>query len=392
MKILISSLAALCLELIFIFNMSLVINATTNINTTITKSIIAEQGLSIPSLPNKSAIVAAIETKLASSGLSFKQAIIDLAANYNISNADFYTTYAEYLQMATGSSETDITNLLQNYADLFFSGDINAINDITPLLPESTLGVQLFLDSLDHSTLAYHTSNQVSKVSQWNDKSGNSYHVTQEQSARQPVLISDGIGGKPSLQFTQFSSKHMKMPSGLVTELQSTTENTIFVVHKMEITSTQVLLAASDSGDGASEYAIRNDKGSGGIYESTLARENGVGLYASGPVMGGPQTAFLGGDAIWVSASSSNLDYDSGTKRSVIYYNDLNAIHASDINRVSWSDINNIDTGLIGINKDSGGLQWGLQGEISEIIMYDRPLSLNEITTVFNYLSNKYNL
>jgi hypothetical protein len=108
--------------------------------------------------------------------------------------------------------------------------------------------------------------------------------------------------------------------------------------------------------------------------------------------MGGPQTAFLGGDAIWVSASSSNLDYDSGTKRSVIYYNDLNAIHASDINRVSWSDINNIDTGLIGINKDSGGLQWGLQGEISEIIMYDRPLSLNEITTVFNYLSNKYNL
>jgi hypothetical protein len=363
-------------------------NIINNITKNLINPLVTIKNTSIRNLRNKTSIIKSIEAKLNSSNLTFEQAIIDLAANYGISNADFYTTYAEYLQMATGSSETDITNLLQNYADLFFSGDINAINDITPLLPESTLGVQLFLDSLDNSTLTIFNN----QVSQWNDKSGNSYHVTQEQSVRQPVLISDGIGGKQSLQFTQFSSKHMKMPSGLVTELQSTTENTIFVVHKMEITSTQVLLAASDSGDGASEYAIRNDKGSGGIYESTLARENGVGLYASGPVMGGPQTAFLGGDAIWVSASSSNLDYDSGTKRSVIYYNDLNAIHASDINRVSWSDINNIDTGLIGINKDSGGLQWGLQGEISEIIMYDRPLSLNEITTVFNYLSNKYNL
>jgi hypothetical protein len=61
----------------------------------------------------------------------------------------------------------------------------------------SMISTALWLDAADTSTVTLSSG----AVSQWNDKSGNSRHVSQAVAAQQPTWNATGLNSKPILTF-----------------------------------------------------------------------------------------------------------------------------------------------------------------------------------------------
>ena len=61
--------------------------------------------------------------------------------------------------------------------------------------PAQLPGLGLWLDAADASTITLNGST----VSQWNDKSGNNFHLSQANAALQPRYVAAGMNGKPAL-------------------------------------------------------------------------------------------------------------------------------------------------------------------------------------------------
>ena len=83
-------------------------------------------------------------------------------------------------------------------------------------------GMLYWLDASDGATLTVNASN---RVSQWSDKSGNSQHFTQAAAARQPLLVANALSGKPVLRFDGVTNR-LVLGS-------STSPQTVFIVNKV---------------------------------------------------------------------------------------------------------------------------------------------------------------
>jgi hypothetical protein len=74
----------------------------------------------------------------------------------------------------------------------------NAVGPAEPWTPADLTGLALWLDASDASTLWADTNATTAAtnnglVARWDDLSGNNYHVTQTNSARQPTLTTNGL-------------------------------------------------------------------------------------------------------------------------------------------------------------------------------------------------------
>ena len=74
-------------------------------------------------------------------------------------------------------------------------GIYNRLNAPSAWTPANLTGLALWLDADDASTITLNGST----VSQWDDKSGNNYHVSQANAANQPRYVAAGMNGKPAL-------------------------------------------------------------------------------------------------------------------------------------------------------------------------------------------------
>lgn len=74
---------------------------------------------------------------------------------------------------------------------------------VTVNTPADLPGLKIWLDASDASTI---TKNGSNAISQWNDKSGSGNHVYQGTSARQPILLSNELNGKPTVEMTATGS------------------------------------------------------------------------------------------------------------------------------------------------------------------------------------------
>jgi hypothetical protein len=71
----------------------------------------------------------------------------------------------------------------------------NRLNAPSAWTPADLTGLALWLDADDAGTITLNGST----VSQWEDKSGNNYHVSQASGALQPRYVAAGLNGKPAL-------------------------------------------------------------------------------------------------------------------------------------------------------------------------------------------------
>ncbi len=214
----------------------------------------------------------------------------------------------------------------------------------------------LWLDAADSSTISLNGST----VSQWNDKSGNSFNVVQGTEGAQPSYNATGLNGKGSIEFDGVNDS---LASEINIGITGNDARTIFIVGKLEQDDNSFIALGAKS---------TNE------------------LYSMGSW--GEDWLLIG----WGGAPT--YDYNTGVE-----YDTNNHIHTitHDQTTTNWY----IDGAEVGAgythtyataaNKLYIGVRVNdsyMLGNISEIIIYERALSSGERTEVFNYLSSKWGI
>ncbi len=200
------------------------------------------------------------------------------------------------------------------------------------------------------------TADASGKVSVWQDQSGRGNNAAQLSSSNQPVLVANALNGRPVVRFTQASSQRLSLPN----VMSAATAGDAFVVVK-----------ASGYNDGKAR-GLWTFGASGSVYthnEGTLYDDFGTNSLVP---MGLPPTAL----------NVFNLYNVTGTASK--WVNRFNgAIYAQRyVNTVSFNSGPTIGLGL--------GLYF--DGDIAEVLIYDRALTDQERDAIGNYLATKYAL
>ena len=207
-------------------------------------------------------------------------------------------------------------------------------------------------------------------VSIWSDQSGKGHDFTQSTFVNQPTFLASGVNGQKGLSFTN--------PNILVklnANFFLADEGVVFVVVKKNAPSTGGLL---------SQFLGLNATGPINVSNGYLF------FYAN--------DTFLPTSSYFVDMFNNSLDLDfgnSGTDATLL------TVKKSNTDTEGKRDGNIVDTGTgsqgLSVNAYHSIGQWfnsgrTLEGEIYEIIIYEQLISDSEITTVENYLKNKYGI
>jgi hypothetical protein len=93
---------------------------------------------------------------------------------------------------------------------------------VQPFNPSNVVGLQLWLDASDNSTLTFSGSN----VTQWADKSGFNRHATKKET-NNPTYSATGFNNKPTINFAYGLAYLCSMPAGTTSKYL-----TVFIVYR----------------------------------------------------------------------------------------------------------------------------------------------------------------
>ena len=220
-------------------------------------------------------------------------------------------------------------------------------------LPAQVDSLLLWLDASGGSSMK---TDDGARISAWNDKSGKDCHATVDSANGGPVLVQDVLGGHPIARFSRSQCLEIEGKSEL---FKTGSDYTIvFVARGQDGT-----LLSKGSGDSAGSFAIRdgvagfrakgihlnaeNDDGNRFRVRTIVANENSFRWHVDGQ----PSGAF------------SPADY---------------AIQSASLVRIG------------ALQKRGKGLQEFLEGELAELLVYNRPLANDERQAIEAYLQAKW--
>jgi hypothetical protein len=243
------------------------------------------------------------------------------------------------------------SEVLQNYNALKPRYSFISLPEPTPSFSPLNYSPIAWYDSSDLGTI---TKDLSDKVSQWNDKSGNGYHLTQTGATYQPTysatngIVFDGTNDYLSKNF----GFNYNQPI------------TIFIVAKINDSRTQFLY------DG---------------YESVASETKRLSLLYLSP----NGMAFLAGLVVQTAEPVpstykifSNI-FDT-TNSKLIVNNSTTYTGSAGTNFLPGITLGNAYVGYSNMS------QYALNGYIKEIIIYPSALTTDQITAVNNYLNSKY--
>ena len=223
--------------------------------------------------------------------------------------------------------------------------------------PASISGLELWLDANDAETITLNGST----VSQWNDKSGNNYDVSQSTASEQPVYQSAALNSRNVVRFDGINDGLLNTVD---TPVGGSTNRTIFVVFNFT--------------------AFIGPK-----YALTLG-------YNGGPF----GTAFGISQEIGVRVGDGNRVFNTSvdTTHAIVTImldgtstSDLSAWKNGSSLGVSSTVVRTLNTSSgIGVGRSSGGAN--IQGDVAEIIVYNSALSTSDKESVEDYLSRKWGI
>lgn len=200
-------------------------------------------------------------------------------------------------------------------------------------------------DASDTGTITLNGAN----VSQWNDKSGNNFHLVQATDARQPFYNIGWSGGRNSLLFDGTNS-------AMTSDLSVTQPNTAFAVVDQK-------------------RAVFADK----VYDGRGVRQT-------------METGAANAMQIWAGAFlSSILTYvlDVPFIFQGTYNGAVSRIYFNNVVTNGNPGTQNLSQLIVGSRFTYTSLWWG---NIAELIFYDDLLSDNERYLVYTYLKNKWSV
>ena len=223
-----------------------------------------------------------------------------------------------------------------------------------------TDNLELWLDANDSATITLNGST----VSQWDDKSGNNYHVSQGTASNQPTLTSGVLNSKNVLRF----DGNDWLDNLVATPVGGSTNRTIFIVANYTGSSIDYLLYLGTAASSPSFGSVF------GITQETAVRvSNGNRIWATS----------VGSDHMILTISldgTNNTDvsaWQNGTALTI-----SSTLRAQTINTSSRFYVG-------GPTAAVGNL---LEGDIAEVLVYSSALSTSDRESVESYLSNKWGI
>lgn len=215
------------------------------------------------------------------------------------------------------------------------------------------------------------------QVYQWLDQSGSANDAIQFTSANEPLFVAGQLNGRPVVRFDGLEDRL------LAPYVVGTNNFTIFVVaatgapHEIDIES-----SLGFGGDSGEHYVLAGRPSDGTATSAELSMgTNGVSIYEYQPTSIGPDVVaaeavyagYLGTGAQIMSAVYTN-------KQPLIYLNGT-------LVRTGLAS----PRAFVVTPQEIGGDPYGyFQGDVAEIMIFNRQLSNAELLTVGNYLNGKY--
>lgn len=231
------------------------------------------------------------------------------------------------------------------------------VSSIYPFVPTALPGCQLWLDAADTATIT--SSGSPAKVSQWNDKSRNAYNVTQATAGLQPTTAAVTQNGLNTLSWGGTSA--MRTANGAL----NSPVITCWMIAKVT-TANRAMFQVPQSAT---------------VHTSPFSRWNlyvGASLEYSIRING---SLYVGGTMSTTKYASYRLDTSEGDA-----YGDsvlkTNGTGASLTYPASLPFI-------IGANATNGE---NFNGQVCEIVVFNRQMSAGEIVTLETYFKNKWAL
>jgi hypothetical protein len=249
---------------------------------------------------------------------------------------------------------------------------------LRPFQPTDIDGCQLWLDGADASTVTL----TASKVTQWNDKSGNGYNFTQSTSGNQPTYSTSSLNSLNTITFTASNSTYLLGTAS--TNFIGTNSLSMYGVFKTnDANSGSSVFAKSLYGGAAGRilYGYR-DPGTPGF----IVFANSGGIAHDIPDTYTPGAWRIAG---FVSDRSgwTNITYQNGT---------ITATKTSGAD--TTTNLTNAFPMLVGAyNNSSGGANPPqadryLDGAVGELIIFNNALTTSQRQQVEGYLAHKWGL
>ncbi|HEU4412788.1 MAG TPA: LamG-like jellyroll fold domain-containing protein [Polyangiaceae bacterium] len=258
-------------------------------------------------------------------------------------NDDANGTLQSSLSLALSAGQK-ITIIVDGYSSSCGSFALN----ISPSVPTSGLGLWLAADGLALANGA--------KVSTWPDKSGNGRNGVMATLSRQPTFVTNALNGRPVVRFGGAQSL------GLSTPVQPTTFS-VFVVGKNSMPSETFSMILGPGGNWPNNQ-LRWENGSQALFVGT---SNGM------PAV----TSSIGNTRAYHVLSATY----TGSTLSVYRNGGLVSNHSFSTNG-PWT------LAQVGAWYST----YFMQGDLAEVMVYDRSLPSSERSAVESYLRSKYAL
>jgi fibronectin type 3 domain-containing protein len=289
-----------------------------------------------------------------------------------------------YTLVASPSVPTHVDNGLTNgttyyYVVRTFNGAIESANSqqvaATPSVvlpgPDPALPAAGRLLVLDAQVAAQQFANGAS-VTTWSDISGNSQHAT-GSGAASPVLVTNALNGRPALRFDGVDD-HFVLPSGFQ---DFTAGMSLYVVMRPSGLTQGFKIVALGNGAGQQNIGVGRAGGTPGFQ---VFNTNANGQYswydtASGLVVGEASVVSVLQDA----GAPGNSSYSELTKNGAVLLGQ----------NMFVPPVTTRSTNYIGKTYWNEGM---FQGDISEVILYNRKLNAAEHAAVKAYIAGKYGL
>lgn len=234
-----------------------------------------------------------------------------------------------------------------------------------------TSNLRIWLDAADVNAGGAQPANGAT-VSTWRDKSGNGYNVVTAGSAS-PTFESTGLNNLPSIRMVSGA----KFSGGNIFTGSTSPQTTIFMVHNnVTIVNNFLFNLNGDTTDGAgstARFSMHMPWGDGNYFFDAGGCCGSTRLFTNYPV---PLY-----DAAVIVAGNSTTAYSGFTNTNQFVR--FNGTTSTSDNTAIAPPI----TGGIRLGSTSG---YTFNGRFSEIIVYDRALSLTEIRQVECYLGSKW--
>ena len=229
-------------------------------------------------------------------------------------------------------------------------------------------GLRLWLDAG-----ARVTKDRSNLVGNWGDGSGVSNHASQTVAANQPVWIDNAINGRPVLRFDgQNDRLNTIVPPGA-------DDFTLFVIAKTSATHEIDPESITGTAGTAGQKYLFGAKASGADAGAGMSLgTNGLSIYEQGDSYMPPLAAFSG--SVGSGAVLAEVQYQA--KRPTIHLN-------GQLVRVGLTSPRPHVFAPVEIGAGDFG---AFAGDVAEVMVYNRALSIAERATVEAYLSRKYAL